>query len=157
MDKKIYAAIICICASVFLAAGNLTAQEDPKIAAKRAALMEKAKQVLLAREWIVYVMVKPATQKAPAVVETDSFVFTDRTVLSRNLSAQGYSKSGSNYSLWVADDGGITWETMQFDQDTQNIAFLRGEVHDGAMTGAVTYKPVKGKSETHPYSTMAPK
>ena len=159
MNKKIYAVLLCICAGflVLASASGLMAQEDPKLAAKRAALMQKAKQALTGREWIIYVTIKPATAKEAEVIETDALTFADRTVLSKNLSTQGYSKNGSNYSLWVADDGSFTWETMQLNEETQDIAFLKGEFRGSVMTGVIVYKPVKGEGATYYYTSQKEK
>lgn len=159
MVKKIYAVLLCICAGFLVMANTsgLMAQEDPKLAAKRVALMQKAKQVLTAREWIIYVTIKPVTAKEAEVIETDALTFTDRTVLSKNLSTQGYSKKGSNYSLWVADDGSFTWETMQLNEETQDIAFLKGEFRGSVMTGVIVYKPVKAEGATYYYTSQKAK
>lgn len=172
MTKIFFTLITCILITG-LCAGSVRAQknkpkpaakdaaliDEEKLAAKRAALTEKTRQVLQSKEWTIYVTTKPAIEKKPAVVETDVFTFTERTVLSKNLSAQGYAKSGSNYSLNVSDDGiSAVWETMQLHENEQDIVFLRGElnVKSSIMVGGIVYKPSKGKSESHPYTTVKP-
>lgn len=172
MNKKIFTLLLCVFISG-ICVSNLKARkhepkpeaqdtallEEEKLAAKRAALAEKTKQVLKSKEWMIYVTLRPATEKKPAEIETDAFLFTDRTVSSKNLSAQGYAKNGSNYSLSVADDGAsAVWETMQTHENGQDIAFLRGELNLGlkVMQGAIVYKFSKGEGATHPYTTVKP-
>lgn len=175
MNKKNFAVVLAVLAYVLVGALNvdLMAQtkkksevlaekaalaEQEKLAAKRAALREKAIQVLKGREWAVYVTVEPAAGKSPAVIKTDTLIFTERTVLSKDLTAQGYSKNGSNYSLSAADNGIATWETMQLNENGQDIAFLRGElnINSGSMQGAIIYRPSKGKEIAQAYSTIKP-
>lgn len=114
--------------------------------------------MLKGREWAVYVTVEPAAGKSPAVIETDALIFTERTVLSKNLTAHGYSKNGSNYSLRIADNGIASWETMQLNENGQDIAFPRGElnINSGIMQGAIIYKPSNGKEIAQAYSTIKP-
>ncbi|OGX27127.1 MAG: hypothetical protein A3J51_03100 [Omnitrophica WOR_2 bacterium RIFCSPHIGHO2_02_FULL_45_21] len=139
------------------AAQEAALREEERLAAKRAALMEKAQQMLKGREWAIYVTVKPAAEKNPAVIETDSLIFTDLTVLSKNLSDQGYAKNGSNYSLSAGDKGIVVWETMQRHENGQDRAFLRGELNlnSGIMGGAIVHKLGK-ETATHYYSTVSP-
>jgi hypothetical protein len=140
------------------AAEKAALAEGKKLAAKRAALTEKSTQMLKSREWAIYVTIKPATEKSPAVIEADTLIFTDRTVLSKNLAAQGYSKNGSNYSLSVSDSGIASWETMQLNDNGQDIAFLRGDlnINSEIMQGAIIYKPSKGNEMAQAYSTIKP-
>lgn len=133
--------------------------EEEKLAAERTAFAEKATQMLKGKEWTVYVTVKPATENKPTVIETDTFTFTERTVLSKNLSARGYARNGSNYSLSVSDDGSAAvWETMQLHENEKDIVFLRGELNINAdvMAGGIVYKNSSGKSESHSYTTIEP-
>lgn len=172
MNKKLSALIFCMLITG-MCISNLKAQKDgpkpqtqetaqseeEKLAAKRAALVEKTAQALKSKEWTIYVTVKPAAEKKPAVIETDALTFTDRIVMSKNLSARGYSKNGSNYSLSVSDDGiSAVWETMQMHENEQDIVFLRGELNikSEVMAGGIVYKSGKGKSESHPYATVKP-
>lgn len=141
------------------AAQEVTLTPEEKLAAKRAVFTEKAIQMLKSKEWAIYVTVKPATEKRTAVIETDTLAFTDRTVLSKNLSSQGYSKGGSNYSLSVADDGSAAvWETMQMQENEKNIAFLRGELDltSRAMRGSIVYKSDKSIGASYGYTTIEP-
>lgn len=172
MNRKISTLIMCMFISgVFTSSANAqkkeshpakqekAVSEEEALAAKRAALAEKVAQLLRGREWEVYVTVKQATEKKPAVIETDAFTFTERTVLSKNLSAQGYAKNGSNYSLSVSDDGiNAVWETMQLHENEKDMAFLRGElnVNSAIMTGGITYKYSDGKSVSYSYASIKP-
>lgn len=171
MNKKLSALALCmlitgVCVSGLRAQKDVskpqaqeTAQSEEELALKRAALVEKTVQTLKSKEWTIYVTVKPAIEKKPALIETDALTFTDRIVLSKNLSARGYSKNGSNYSLSVSDDGmSAVWETMQMHENGQDIAFLRGELNikSDVMAGGIVFKSAKGKSESHPYTTVKP-
>lgn len=141
-----------------IAAEKAALAEQERLAAKRQALTKKAAQLLNGKQWSVYVTAQPATGKSAAAIETDIFIFADYTVKSQNLSALGYAKNGSNYSLRVADNGTATWETMQLHENGQDIVFLRGELDTGSgtMQGVIIYKPSKGSEKACPYSTIKP-
>lgn len=173
MNKKFVILLFCaLSTGICVFIDNAGAQKEPKPAAQapaltgeeklaqqRAVFTEKARQALTGKEWAVYVTAKPATEKKPAVIETDTLSFTERTVLSKNLSSQGYSKGGSNYALSVADDGsGAVWETMQMRENEMDIAYLRGELDlkSGVMRGSILYKSAQGKDVSCGYSTIAP-
>lgn len=140
------------------AAEKAALEQAERLEAQRAALMDKVIQMLKSREWVVYVIAQPASGKSPEAIEADTLVFTDRTVKSHNLFAQGYAKDGSNYSLRIADNGTASWETMQLNENGQDIVFLRGELDSasGIMQGAIIYRPSKGKEKSCPYSTIKP-
>ena len=154
--KKIFALAICAALAAAVALPILYAQEDPAVVAKRAAIMEKAKQTLASHQWTIYLTIKPATQRSRAVIETDVLTFGDGTVLSQNLSSQGYAKNGSNYSMFPSDDGTVVFETMQMHENEKDIAFLRGELRGNVLVGAVVMKPQKGEQKVFPYSSVSP-
>lgn len=173
MSKKVFTLLLCMfISSIFLSSANAQKKEshpakqekkalndEEVLAAKRAALTEKTVRILKGKEWVIYVMVKPATEKKPAVIETDTLNFTERTVLSSSLSAKGYAKNGSNYSLSVSDDGTFAvWETMQLHENEKDMAFLRGELNlkNGVMVGSVVYKYSDGRGESYAYTTIKP-
>lgn len=171
MNKRFLASVLCVLLTGIYVASTKAQKElkpvvqevtltpEEKLAAKRAVFTEKAIQILMSKEWAIYVTVKPVTERKPAVIETDTLAFTGRTVLSKNLSSQGYSKGGSNYALSVADDGSqAVWETMQMHENEKDIVYLRGELDlkSAAMSGSVLYKSPQEKDRSCAYSTIAP-
>lgn len=175
MNKKFFVSLLVLLACVLDAtmSVNLMAQakdkasaaaekaalaEKERLEAQRAALTDKVMQMLKSREWVMYVTAQSSSGKSPEVIEADTLVFTDRTVKSQNLFVQGYAKDGSNYSLRIADNGIASWETMQLNENGQDIVFLRGELDSssGIMQGAIIYRPSKGKEKSCPYSSIKP-
>lgn len=166
--RLILFAAVCLCASFFMWFGisNLLEAQDffkrtagsSNPAAVQAQMAAKIKQALTAKEWTVYVVKVAATRNSSAVVETDVLTFTDRTVISKNLVAAGYSKTGSNYALRVGSDGASVWETMQMHENEKDMVFLRGELPPdcGSMIGSMTYQSPKGMGKTDNFSTYMP-
>lgn len=144
MDKKFLIAVV-LCFGV-VTSSSAAVNPDAIKAAKQAAVA-----TLKSQEWIIY-MTPEEGQKGVAN-ETDVLTFTGGTVLSKNLSTQGYP--ASNFGLTIQEDGTAVWETMQSDE-SQNLAFLRGELLANGMRGTVFLKPQKGAKVTYYFLTTAP-
>ena len=111
------------------------------------ALEESARKALKAKEWAISISPESGSGKAEADVITFS---EEGKISSKNLIAKGYH--ASNLALTIQDGGVAVWETMQSDEN-QNLAFLRGELRGGEMTGTIFMKSVKGIGTTYHYST----
>lgn len=120
------------------------------LAQQRKIAEQSARGALHSKEWTVYLTLESGKGKT----ETDTLIFTaEGQVSAKNLSAKGYSQS--NFRLTPQDDGSAVWETMQVDKD-KNLAFLRGALKGGEMTGSFFMKPVKGDPSTYLYTTVVP-
>ena len=129
------------------------AQEEQKLKAaaeeKVKAWEESARKALKAKEWAIFISPESGSGKA----ESDVITFSEEgKISSKNLIAKGYH--ASNFALTIQDGGVAVWETMQSDEN-QNLAFLRGELRAGEMTGTIFMKSVKGIGTTYHYSTMS--
>lgn len=122
-----------------------------KKAKERLEASEKAQGLLDAHEWPIYVT-SFADRKAPP--KPDTLTFAKGKVSSKELSIEGFKQS--NCTINVQEDGTIVWETMQANE-TGDIVFLRGELKDALMQGAMN-KQVKGQSsQDFAFTTVAPK
>ena len=122
-------------------------KNENAIAQQRKTAEEKARRILKAKEWLVYVTSGSGKGKA----EADVITFTEEgKVSSKNLFAQGYGDS--NFRLTAQDDGSAVWETMKVDKD-KNLAFLRGELRGNEMTGSIFMKSAAGVGSTYYYGT----
>jgi hypothetical protein len=110
-----------------------------------------ANERLGAQEWVIYLTPKEAKRKP--TIETDILIFAEGKLTTKNLSAQGYTTS--NCRVDIDDLGTITWETMQVNEEI-GLVFLRGELKEEVMTGAVIRQPKEGKKQTFYYSTLMP-
>ena len=160
MNKKTMSilVIVSIIASVVLiTAMNTTdsmAQIDPN--ARRRAALARARQLLASKSWVVYLTVQEAKGRKKAVVETDVLTFTERSVSSEYLSAQGYAIGGSNYSPRIGDDGAVIWETMQVNENGKDIVSVMGKLQNGIMKGQIFYRFKKGTKKTCGFTSIAP-
>ena len=114
------------------------------------AVDSKVHAALKAQGWTIYLHNRDGGRG----VETDTLVFTDETVDSRNLAAKGYGVS--NFGLFIQPDGAASWETMKTIPSTKDKAFLRGELRGSVMTGTVFMKSAKGQTSTFIFSTVNP-
>ena len=110
-----------------------------------------ANEKLAAQEWVIYLTPKEAKRKP--TIETDVLIFAEGKLTTKNLSAQGYTTS--NCRIGLDDLGTVSWETMQVNEE-EGLVFLRGELKEGVMTGAVIKQPKEGKKQTFYYSTLMP-
>ena len=110
-----------------------------------------ANEKLGVQEWVIYLTLKEAKRKP--TIETDVLIFSEGKLTTKNLSAQGYTTS--NCRIDLDDLGTVTWETMQVNEE-EGLVFLRGELKEEVMTGAVIKQPKKGKKQTFYYSTLMP-
>ena len=114
--------------------------------------LAEAQGTISVQEWVIYLTPKEPTKKP--TIETDILMFSEGKLTTKNLSTQGYISS--NYRLDIDDAGTITWETMQVNEEIESLVFLRGELKEGVMTGAVIRQPKEGKKQTYYYSTLMP-
>jgi len=122
-----------------------------KKAKQRLELSEKAQVVLDAHEWPIYVT-SFADKKAPP--KPDTLIFSKGKVSSKELGVEGFKQS--NCTINVQEDETIIWETMQANENG-DIVFLRGELKDKVMQGAMN-KQVKGQVPLDfAFTTVAPK
>ena len=128
-------------------AAKKPAVSPEELAARRQVMMEETQKALKAQEWTVYV----SPRGVRGAIETDILTFTDETVTAKNLEAKGYPTS--NFGMIVQDNGTVSWETMKTDPN-KNKAFLRGDFKNGAMTGIIFMKPLKGNTATYMFSTV---
>lgn len=155
MNKKVLVVVALVFLFIYglVLAGDLYARTsepaDPRAAMEAA--KAKAKGLLAAKEWAVYV----TPEDGRGGVEMDVLTFTDMQVLSQNLAAKGYP--GSNYDIHFDDDGTTVWETMKTDLATMNRVFVRGEMsRAGDMRGAFYMRPKKGGQTGYVFSTATP-
>jgi len=155
MSKKVLVVVGLVFLFVYglVLAGDLHARisepADPRAAMEAA--KTKAKALLAAKEWTVYV----TPEVGGGGVEMDVLTFTDMQVLSQNLAAKGYP--GSNYDIHFDADGTTVWETMKTDLATMNKVFVRGEMsRAGDMRGAFYMRPKKGNQTGFAFSTVMP-
>ena len=99
------------------------------------------------------VAIKPKAETEIPYPRLDKIVFNDGRVYSDYLLARGYA--ASNYSLTIQDDGTLLWETMQFNQKTQDRAFLRGEVSSQAMRGTIILRSKGREDATFYFNTFS--
>jgi hypothetical protein len=137
-------------------AATVTAQTEDAKAAIRRAIELKSRQALKSQEWVIYVTpaeMVTGKKKAAPTVETDVLTFTDATLKSQNLCAQGYGES--NFALSIGDDGTAVFETMQVNQN-EDLAFLRGELQNNVIKGSMGMHPKKGAKRSFNFSTVKP-
>lgn len=99
-------------------------------------LAAEEKTKLEGTEWAVEM--KQAGTKAKA--ETDTIIFSEGKVVSKNLQELGYAPS--NFSVRIDEDGTVIWETMQ-SSEQDGTAFWRGDIKDGIMRGVLSKKDKK--------------
>ena len=140
---------ICLCLVLFCAQ-VLLAQTDKKLA--------NIKKELINTPWTIYVISKEMVkQKLKSEVKIDSLTFTESSVLSKNLSTEGYSKDGSSYKIKIGADGFYIWESIQLHENQKDIVFLKGTLKNGEMTGVIVYQPEGGQGRTYNFTTVQPK
>ena len=149
MKKAIWvltvACFVVGCIGLVLAA--TPAQQKATADIMRAQAIEKARALLMSREWTIYLT--PAG--SGRVSESDVLTFTEGTVTSKKLLAMGYQES--NYTLRFEDEMGIAvWVTMQTNPGV-GLAFLRGEIYGSTFKGVITIAPKKGAKTVYSYTT----
>jgi len=105
--------------------------------AKLEEIIAKKKAELNGKEWTVEL--KPMSGKGKA--ETDVISFAEDKVMSKNLTALGYS--ATNFTVRLEEDGTVIWETMQT-SEKDGMAFWRGDIGtDGVMRGVLSKRDKK--------------
>jgi len=116
------------------------------------------KKELINTQWTIYVISKEMVkQELKSEVGIDSLAFTESSVLSKNLSTQGYSKDGSSYKIKIGADGFCIWESIQLHENQKDIVLLKGELKNGVMTGVIVYQQEGGQGRTCNFTTIQPK
>lgn len=147
--KVLWSFFVCLFL-VLLYIQQSTAQIDPKLTAK-------IKTALISNPWPIYVtyqqMVKGTLKSS---IEEDILTFTEEAVLSKNLSAQGYSKDGSSYKVKIGADESYIWESIMLHENQKDIVLLKGELKNGVMEGMIVYQPQDGPSKTCNFRSNPP-
>lgn len=135
---------------VLFCAEHSMAQVNPKLAAK-------IKAELTGKSWPVYVSLQQLVKGAlKSSVEEDLIVFTENAVVSGNLSAQGYAKSGSGYKVKLNADGDTyVWEAVMLHENQKDIVLLKGELKNGVMTGVMIYQVQGSAAKTYNFTTIS--
>ena len=93
----------------------------------------KARQVLRAEEWVVYLSRLSDGQDKPQI---DILTFSLENVFtSKNLASKGYRSAA--YSLTTDNDGTLAWESLGENADG-SVAFWHGELKGRLMHGVVS-------------------
>lgn len=130
---------------------SAAAEIAAKKAKQRLEASEKAQGLLDAHEWSIYVT---SFADKKALPKLDTLTFSKGKLFSKELGIEGFKQS--NCTINVQEDGIIVWETMQANENG-DIVFLRGELKDTVMQGAMN-KQVKGlASQDFAFTTVAPK
>jgi hypothetical protein len=105
-----------------------------KLNARRAAI-EKKKQALNNTEWQIELTELGGKQKK----EEDRLAFSDNQVACDSFTKRGFNST--NYTLTIAEDQTVAWETMQTSAKA-GTAFWRGEIDPNlqSMKGALSYR-----------------
>ena len=113
----------------------------PAKAVSPAAREGEAKARLQNTAWDVALnpMSNPDKTKKPM---HDTVQFMKDQVSSKLLQAQGFQPT--HYTITVAEDGTITWETMQT-SEKQGVAFWRGELQGDVMHGVFSHRLAEGQ------------
>jgi len=82
---------------------------------------------------------------------TDVLSFANGKLSLQSLLNDGYNPS--NFTVTAQDDGTVTVETMQVHEDGQR-AFLRGDLSGSVMTGRLTLKDSKGKTQSYTFKSQ---
>jgi len=89
-------------------------------------------------------------------VEEDLLVFTENTVISGSLSAQGYAKGGSVYKVKLNTAGDTyIWEAIILHENQKDIVLLKGELKNGVMTGVMIYQLQGMPAKTYNFTTIS--
>jgi hypothetical protein len=130
---------------------KVTVQEEKinKFDEQRRVNVAKAQKILAGTTWKVITTLQDARKSEKG---TEVFTFTERRVTTQNLAALGYSPAGSNYSIYIEDDGTIVWETMLKDAEGGDV-LLRGDLRGEVMTGVIDIQPKKGVRKIYYFSS----
>jgi len=142
------------------AAGKKEQQAVAKIEAEKAvqALVrkqaaQKATDLLNSKEWVIYLSPTGNSAGKRLPVITDVLTLKEGRVSSKHLTANGFGES--YYTMTVYDSGTVVWETMQR-TDKEDLAFLRGELRDGSLTGVMNMQTAKGVREEYSFGMNPP-
>ena len=143
--KKIIIALIAVSFIVLVTGAVFAAPQQQTVTqtvsqtptAKLEEIIAKKKAELNGKEWTVEL--KPMSGKGKA--ETDVISFAEDKVMSKNLTALGYS--ATNFTVRLEEDGTVIWETMQT-SEKDGMAFWRGDIAtDGVMRGVLSKRDKK--------------
>lgn len=140
---------ICLCLVLFCA---------QVLQAKTDEMPANIKKELINTQWTIYVISREMIkQELKSEIEADSLIFTESSVLSKNLSTQGYSKDGSGYKVKIGPAGGAyAWEAIMLHENQKDIVLLKGELKNGVMTGVIVYQQGGGQGRTCNFTTIRP-
>ena len=131
-------------------ASKKTISVNPAISpAARKEAEAKAKEVLAANEWTVYLTAMGQKKARP---EADVLNFGEGKLSSKNLSGKGYSTS--NCTITVQSNGTIIWETMQTTEKGE-MAFWRGELEGEVMRGVLSLQSPKGQAQDFSFTNIS--
>ncbi|MFH1640379.1 MAG: hypothetical protein ABIA66_00275 [Candidatus Omnitrophota bacterium] len=117
---------------------------------QRQAIETSALEQFNAQTWTIYLTAQGV--KKPRV-ETDVLTFTGSTVVSQNLSSQGYS--GSNFTLSVQDDGNAVFETVQRTEGG-DLALWRGTLAGNKIVGILNLRPQGKVPAIYSFTSLMP-
>ena len=121
------------------------------------AMTENIKSALTANPWPIYVISQDMLRgEIKSSVKTDLLTFTQDTVLSQNLSSEGYSKGGSSYRVKLDPSGAYVWESIQLHENQADTVLLKGELKPGVMKGVIVYQPQGKPARTLNFTTVQP-
>jgi len=108
---------------------------------KRSALIAKKKEVLNNTEWDIEMF--PLSGKGKSL--KDVIVFAENKVSAKSLEDRGFLPT--NYTLSIAEEGKLIWETMQSRED--EIVFFRGEISPDLenMSGVISFQRLEGPQD----------
>ena len=124
--------------------------EEKKAEAQKRTMLEKSKrEALNGTEWKIELVSLVDRNKKMS----DTLVFKDNQVFSRNFSSRGFP--ASNYTITPQEDGMVVWETMQT-SETEGVLFWRGDVAIDltAMRGILSCQFSGGKNEDYSFSSV---
>ncbi|KPK97833.1 MAG: hypothetical protein AMJ95_07145 [Omnitrophica WOR_2 bacterium SM23_72] len=117
---------------------------------QREAIKARALEQFNSQTWTIYLTAQGV--KKPRV-ETDVLTFTGSTVISQNLSSQGYSSS--NFTLSVLDDGNAVFETVQRTEEG-DLALWRGTLYGNKIVGILNLRPQGKVATIYSFTSLMP-
>ncbi len=160
MGKKItiMAVLILVITSLMFSAAILPSAmaQQTEAEVQRKAEVAKARKTLNGRAWTVYTTLQQEGKRKPEK-GTETFIFSERRVTTKNLAGQGYAPGGSNYSTRIEANGIIVWETMQKHEGGEGEALLRGDLKGNVMTGVIDIQPATGSRKIYYFTSRKEK
>lgn len=139
---------VCLFIALFCI-GGLQAQVAPELTKARAALANTPRTI-----YVTYQEMRRG--EIISSVETDILTFTEHTILSNNLSEQGYSEDGAAYRVKINPDGSYTWQAIMLHKNNKDTVLMKGDLKNGVMTGVIVYQLQDGTNVTGNFTTVPP-